>query len=364
MLGISRRKAFQLGHFFLQKGFRASSTKTTKSVGLVGTGNLGSVVAVALRDAGIPLKAFDLNQKNYELLRDNGTVLVDSAKEAATDVDVLITALPKPQHVKAVMEEGGLLHALNKGSIWIDHTTTDYNETIRLCKLAESLGVRGIEAPLTGGITLLKDKMMTVFVGGEEKTAHECKPVMDTYTGTFLYFGPVGKATVAKVISNMLAAVHLVCAGEALMIAKQAGLDIENFFDGIRASAGNSYVFETEVPLMFKDTYHPDFTIDLHCKDLNLGKSICNSHGVSWDKLEVMSAGEKMYQKALKRYGENVGSSYPAKMLADDLQVSHHLKNWEDWSYSIEKVTGGSFGVVQKRSKVPLNGPAPSKELS
>lgn len=362
MLGISRRKALRLGHVFLKKGL-ASSTKTNKSVGLVGTGNLGSAVAVGLRDAGFPLKAFDLKQKNYELLRDNGTVLVDSAKEAARDVDVLITALPKPENVKAVMEEGGLLHALKKDSIWIDHTTTDYSETVRLCKLAESLGVRGIEAPLTGGITLLKDKMMTVFVGGEEKTAQECKPLMDTYTGTFLYFGPVGKATIAKVISNMLAAAHLVCAGEALMIAKQAGLHTDNFFDGIRFSAGNSYVFETEVPLMFKDTYDPDFTIDLHCKDLSLGKMICKSHGVPWDKLAVMDAAEKIYQKALKKYGENVGSSYPAKLLADDLGVSQHLKNWEDWSYSIEKVTGGSFGVVQKRSKVLPNG-TPSKDLS
>lgn len=362
MLGISRRRALQLGQVFLKKGLTTSSTEATKSVGLVGTGNLGSAVAVGLRDAGYSLKAFDLNQKNYDLLRDKGTVLVDSAKEAASDVDVFITALPKPQHVKAVMDDGGLLRALKKDSIWIDHTTTDYNETIRLCKLAESLGVRGIEAPLTGGITLLKDKMMTVFVGGEEKTAHECKPVMDTYTGTFLYFGPIGKATIAKVISNMLAAVHLVSAGEALMIAKQAGLNIENFFDGIRFSAGNSYVFETEVPLMFKETYDPDFTIDLHCKDLNLGKMICKSHGVPWDKLGVMDAAEKIYQKALEKYGDDVGSSYPAKMLADDLGVSHRVNNWEDWSYSIEKVTGGSFGVVQKRPKV-LNETTPSKDL-
>jgi 3-hydroxyisobutyrate dehydrogenase len=348
MFRISRKGLATLKPFL---SYKTTLSYSTKSVGLVGTGNVGSAVAVGLREAGYPLKAYDLNKNNYEFLQGIGTVLVDNAEEVVRDVDVLITALPKPKHVKAVMDEGRLLHAMKKDSIWVDHTTTDYNETIRLCKLAESLGVRGIEAPLTGGITLLKEKNMTVFVGGEENTAKECKPVLDAYTGTFLYFGPVGKATIAKVISNMLAAAHLVSAGEALMIAKKAGLHMENFFDGIRFSAGNSYVFETEVPLMFKGTFDPNFTIDLHCKDLSLGKMICKSCGVPWEKLGVMDSTEKIYRKAMEKYGENVGSSYPAKMIEDELEESLYLKNWEDWSYSIEKVTGGSFGVVQKKTQ-------------
>jgi len=63
--------------------------------------------------------------------------------------------------------------------------------------------------------------------------------------------GELGKATIAKVISNMLCAAHLVATSEALVTAKKCGLEMNSFFDGIRQSAGNSFVFETEAPLIF-----------------------------------------------------------------------------------------------------------------
>ena len=50
------------------------------------------------------------------------------------------------------------------------------------------------------------------------------------------------------------------------MLAKRHNIDLSAFFDGVRNSAGNSYVFETEVPLIYNGTYDPGFTIDLHCK--------------------------------------------------------------------------------------------------
>lgn len=248
------------------------------------------------------------------------------------------------------MEDGKLLNRLQKNCIWIDHTTTDYTQTIRLCELAKELGVHAIEAPLTGGMALLRKKNMTVFVGGEQEAVQECKPLINTYTGSFLYFGSVGKATIAKVITNMLAGAHLIAAGEALMIAKKAGLDMESFFDGVRLSAGNSFVFETEVPLIFKGTYDPAFTIDLHCKDLALGRKLSYAHDLPFDKLELMELTEKIYNRAMEKYGGDVGSSSPAKLVEDDMKTSQKLQTFDDWDYTVEKVTGGSFGVVQMKS--------------
>ena len=76
------------------------------------------------------------------------------------------------------------------------------------------------------------------------------------------------------VISNMLAGAHLVLSGEAVLMAKRAGINMTSFFNGIRASAGNSFVFETEVPLIFNGTYDPHFHIKLHCKDFELGHQL------------------------------------------------------------------------------------------
>jgi len=90
--------------------------------------------------------------------------------------------------------------------------------------------------------------------------------LMHTYAMNVLHMGPVGSASVVKVISNMLSAVHTVITGEAIVLAKKHNLNLTNFFHGIRASAGNSFVFETEAPLaiVFNGSHDPGFTLALH----------------------------------------------------------------------------------------------------
>lgn len=82
------------------------------------------------------------------------------------------------------METDQVLNYLSKGATWIDHTSTDYRQSIRLSQLAEDKGVHALEAPLTGGMALLKEGNMTVFVGGDQSTFQNSKEMMGSYTGT------------------------------------------------------------------------------------------------------------------------------------------------------------------------------------
>ena len=166
------------------------------------------------------------------------------------------------------MEESALMNELKKGTIWIDHTSTDPDEAVRLSSKGNNKGLKVIEAPLTGGLQLLKIGQMTVLAGGPAELINETIPLMKSYTDErrILRMGDYGAASVVKIITNMLAGAHQVLAGESVMLAKRHGVDLSPFFDGVRNSAGNSYVFETEVPLIYNGTYDPGFTIDLHCK--------------------------------------------------------------------------------------------------
>jgi 3-hydroxyisobutyrate dehydrogenase len=92
---------------------------------------------------------------------------------------------------------------------------------------------------------------MTVYLAGAPQDVEAAMPYVTPYTATRLAMGTHGTAAVAKIISNMLCATHTVITAEALMMAKKSGVDLRNFFDAIRLSAGNSYVFETEAPLVF-----------------------------------------------------------------------------------------------------------------
>src|SRR4029077_19241525 len=88
--------------------------------------------------------------------------------------------------------------------------------------------------------------------------------------GQIFHMGPLGSAAIIKVITNMLAFIHLVADGEALMLAKRGGLDLAQAWKAITASSGTSFVHETEGQLILNGSYDIAFTMDLALKDLGL----------------------------------------------------------------------------------------------
>ncbi len=122
-----------------------------------------------------------------------------------------------------VAEEGGVLEALAPGGTWIDMSTNDAHELQRLSSLAAAKGIETLEAPVTGGVHRAAAGMITVLVGGKPEVFEKHREAFDAMGGRVFYIGELGQASVIKVITNMLAFIHLVADGEALMLAKKGG---------------------------------------------------------------------------------------------------------------------------------------------
>ena len=133
-----------------------------------------------------------------------------------------------------------------------------------------STGIATLEAPVTGGVHLAATGEITVIVGGDEAVVEAHTPLFEAMGRRVFHVGPLGAASDLKVITNMLAFVHLVACGEALMLAKRAGLDLAQAFEVIRASSGTSFVHETEGQVILSGSYDIGFTLDLALKDLAL----------------------------------------------------------------------------------------------
>jgi 3-hydroxyisobutyrate dehydrogenase len=114
----------------------------------------------------------------------------------------------------------------------------------------------------------------------------------------------------------MLAFIHLVAAGEALMLAKRGGIDLAVAFEAIRASSGNSFVHETESQVILSGSYNIGFTMDLACKDLQLARRLGREFGVP---LELAALVEAMFRRARERYGGSAWSPMVVKLLEDAL---------------------------------------------
>ena len=228
---------------------------------------------------------------------------------------MVLTCLPSPAAVAEVVAgPGGLLEGLRAGSTWIDSSTNDLHELRRLAALAAARGVHTLEAPVTGGVHLAAAGELTVIVGGDEDVAAAHWPLFEAMGRAVFRVGPLGAASALKVITNLLAFVHLVADGEALMLARRAGLDLGQAWEVIRASSGTSFVHETEGQLILNGSYDIGFTMDLALKDLGLALDLAREGDVP---LALGGLVEQIFERARTAYGGAAQSTMVVRLLED-----------------------------------------------
>jgi 3-hydroxyisobutyrate dehydrogenase len=285
----------------------------------IGLGNLGSHLAASLVRGGFDVTVHDLNRQAAERHIALGARWAAIPAEAASGVDAVITCLPSPRASAAVLTgERGVLGALKRGGTWIEMSTTDQNEIARIAKIAAARGIDVLEAPVTGGVHRAAAGEISVLVGGEKKVFDTHRPALEAMGGEIFHMGPLGSAAVIKVITNMLAFIHLVAAGEALMLAKRGGLDLAQAFAAIKASSGNSFVHETESQVILNGSYNIGFTMDLACKDLGFALDFGRKFGVP---LELAGLTEQTFIRARQQFGGEAWSSMVVKLLEDALKT-------------------------------------------
>jgi 3-hydroxyisobutyrate dehydrogenase len=286
-------------------------------IGFIGLGNLGFHLAASLVKAGFAVTVHDLNRDAAAPLLAKGAQWADSPAALAARCESVLTCLPSPAAVtRVVTGENGLLAGLRPGGTWIDCSTNDLHELKRLAGLAAIDGIHCLEAPVTGGVHKAASGDITVLVGGDKAIFEAHLPIFQAIGGEVFHMGPLGSASVIKVITNMLAFIHLVAAGEALMLAKRGGLDLAQAFHAIKASSGNSFVHETESQVILNGSYNINFTMDLACKDLHFAHELGREFGVP---LELAGLVEQTFIRARSQYGGNAWSSQVVKLLEDAL---------------------------------------------
>ena len=284
--------------------------------GFIGLGNLGSKLATRLAENGFTVTGFDLNMCVLDSLEHAGVTFAASPEELAGSVDHVITCLPSPDASSAVLHQ--ILGAMRPDANVIEMSTIGRDDAIRFAGLAEGAGVGFLELPVTGGVHLAAVGELTLLAGGPASlmTLHE--PALNVMGNEVIHMGPVGSASLIKVITNMLALVHLQVCGEALMLASRGGLDLATSWRAIAASSGNSFVHETEGRLILNGSYDIGFTIDLALKDLGFAKQFAEELGVP---LELASATFTRFQEARAAYGGESQSPKIVKLLEDALDT-------------------------------------------
>ncbi len=290
------------------------------NIGFIGLGNVGSKLANNILQADYNLFIYDLNKSTSNELVNKGAVWKNSVKEIVDNTSLIITCLPSPQAVTEVVESKlGMIENINNKHLWIEMSTTDEKEMIRLSKLIESKGANVLEAPVTGGQHRAESGNISVLTAGKRENFDRAFPILSEIGFQVLYCGKLGNASTLKVATNYLASINLLSIGEALMVCKKYGIDLKSAYHGIRISSGNSFVHETESQVILNGSYDVGFTMDLACKDVGLFDKLTDKFNIPAAISKLMN---KIFNEGLEKYGKRSFSTSIVKILEEQCNVN------------------------------------------
>jgi len=282
------------------------------NIGFIGLGNVGSKIASNILKGGFKLFVNDLDQNLSGNWLKVGAQWCFDLKNLASQSTIIITCLPSPVEVNDVLEN--ILPFLNTNHLWIEMSTTDESEMIRLSKLCSQKGIESLEAPITGGQHRAETGNISILVAGKRKNFERAFPLLSEIGYEILYCGKLGNASTLKVVTNYLASINLLSLGEALMVCKKYGLDLTTAYHGIRISSGNSFVHETESKVILNGSYDVGFTMDLVCKDVGLFDKLSDKYNIPADISKLIN---KIFNEGRAKYGDRSFSTSIVKRLEE-----------------------------------------------
>jgi 3-hydroxyisobutyrate dehydrogenase len=303
-------------------------------IGFVGLGNVGGKLAGSLIRNGHDVTVRDLDEALMADYVARGAKSASSPRELGEAVDLIVTCLPSPAASSEVAEgDDGFLAVMRPGKVWLEMSTTDYSEIIRLGALVAAKGALFMECPVSGGCHRADTGNIAIFAGGPREAFEQVLPVLTTMGRRILHTGDLGTASQLKVMTNFLCTSHLVALAEALTTCKALGMDMNIAYEAIRISSGNSFVHETESQVILNGSRDINFTMDLVSKDVGLFDKIAHEAGVP---VELSPLIVRLFKEAEARYGSRefspniirryeeplgikvLGTGFPAQMVDDE----------------------------------------------
>jgi 3-hydroxyisobutyrate dehydrogenase len=270
-------------------------------IGFIGLGNVGGKLAGSLIRNGHDVIVRDLDEALTSEFVARGAAAATAPRAIGETCDVIITCLPSPAASAAVAEGGdGFLAVMRPGQVWMEMSTTDHAEVIRLGKLVSARGALFMECPVSGGCHRADTGNISIFAGGPREGFDKVFPLLKSMGRRILHTGDLGTASQLKVMTNYLCTVHLVALAEALTTCKAIGLDMNTTYEAIRISSGNSFVHETESQVILNGSRDINFTMDLVSKDIGLFDRIAQDAGVP---VEVSPLIVRLFKEAEAQYG-------------------------------------------------------------
>lgn len=243
--------------------------ETIEKAVVVGLGAMGLGMARSLRRAGIPVTGVDIAPERREAL---GQPVAASAGEAAAGADLLILVVVNAAQVEDLLFGAeACLERLAPGAAVMVCSTVPPAYARELGRRLGDRGFLHLDAPISGGEAKAEEGAITVMASGSEAAFAKCRAALDAMASAVFRLGEEsGQGSSMKVINQLLTGVHLCAAAEAMSLAAKLELDLQQVYEVITGSAGNSWMFENRMPRLIEGDTRPRSAIEIFVKDLGI----------------------------------------------------------------------------------------------
>lgn len=275
-------------------------------VGFIGLGQVGAKLAGSLQRNSFDLTVCDINADVTAEFEVRGARVANTPAALASTVDVVITCLPSPKASASVIEgQDGVMSVAHEGLTWLEMSTTDATEVVRLGTELAKRGAHTLDCPVSGGCHRAATGNISIFASGSRDDFEAVLPILTVLGRRVLHTGDLGSASKLKVVTNYLATANLLAVTEALTTCAAAGLDLRTAYDAIAISSGTSFVHETEGQVILSGSRQIDFKMDLVLKDIGLFQQMAEEACVPLDLSPLLI---DVFQDGAARFGNRAQS--------------------------------------------------------
>jgi 3-hydroxyisobutyrate dehydrogenase-like beta-hydroxyacid dehydrogenase len=254
----------------------------------IGTGIMGAPMVRRLLRAGHRVRVFNRSPQKARALATDGASVAAEIAEAARGAEAVFIMVPDTPDVEAVVAK--LEPALARGQFVVDMSTIAPAAERTIAQRLADKGVEYRDAPVSGGETGAIEGTLTIRVGATGEAFTRARPLFELMGKRITHMGGPGTGQTTKLANQIAVAVTLEAAAEALLFARQSGLDPAKVLEAIGAGAAGSWQLSNLGPKIIEGDFRPGFFIKLIRKDLRLVAQAANENGLALPGLGLMTS--------------------------------------------------------------------------
>lgn len=258
-------------------------------IGWIGLGAMGTPMASRLYNAGFDISVYNRTESKANVFKEKGVAVYSSTPELANHVDLTFVMLSDKKAIDSALVNDFWKNM--SGKIVINMSTISPSESIEINEKAKQYNVTYIEAPVSGSVGAAKAGVLLILTAGNHFIVSKLSNVFQHLGSRTFYLGEIGQGTGTKLSINTLLAQMGVAYSEAMLLAKELGVNTEQFSEVISNSGINSPLFQAKKDMWLQDNYPPAFSLKLMAKDVRLAKNELGKERI----LPFLSKAEELY---------------------------------------------------------------------